>query len=422
MVRSMNANNELKSPLVKDIRAAKAILKNINWDFHQTSAFSPHEVYPFNCRRYHWFPATFVPEIPFTLIEVLTLPNAVVYDPFAGIGTTYFQALLLNRKPLATEICRVAIEYMRSLFILFNPEIDLNSLKSNLEKMLNDFDPRRDYISDISKNVLIDKLKPWYSEKTLNQLSFLFIKEANCSDEAIKAVMRISISAILKTASSQDRGWGCVADNMLPKQKQIRDKKVFQLFSKHTNRLLDDISKHLKSVMHSYNSLYKELSEKETIFYENLRECQNIPDNSVDLVVTSPPYPNMVDYITSQRLSYYFLGFELTDRDLEIGARSKRSRKDSLHRYLEDMQRATEAISRKIKSGGYACFVMPVFGIDTENNMNRKRIVEKVLYGMDEYNLLKEDEYERTIPTMRRSHNIKWASLEREKIYLFRKA
>ena len=427
MRKLTNANRETKNLLVKDINSAKAILKNINWNFYQTSAFSPHEVHPFNCRKHHWFPGTFVPEIPFTLIEALTLPNAMVYDPFAGIGTTYFQALLLNRKPLATEICRVAIEYMRSLFILFNPETNFGNLKDNFKEMLNDFNLHKDYISNVPNNVLIEKLKPWYSERTLNRLSFLFIKEADCRDEAMKASMRISISAILKTTSSQERGWGCIADNVLPKQKQIKDKEVFHLFNTHVNRLLDDVSEHLKSIMSGYNSLYKELSEKKTIFYDDVRECLSIPDNSVDLVVTSPPYPNMTDYVTSQRLSYYFLGFDLAendsvkDRNLEIGARSKRSRRNSIDRYGEDMQRANEIISQKLKSGGYACYVMPIFGKDNKNNINRRQIVEKILYGMNEYNLIKEGEYERILPTIRRSHNIKWASLEREMIYLFRK-
>lgn len=418
----------MENLLVNDINESKATLKNINWNFYQKSTFSPHEVRPFNCRRHHWFPATFIPEIPFTLIEVLTLPNAVVYDPFAGIGTTYFQAIILNRKPLATEICRVAVEYMRSLFILFNPKINFDDLKEKFNKMLKGFNPHEDYISDVLENILINELKHWYSEKTLNQLSFLFIKEASCSDKVAKAAMRISISQILKTASSQDRGWGCVADNVLPKKEQIKDKEVVRLFENHISILLEDISEHLRYVDSMYGQRYKELAGMETILYEDIRECKMIPDNSVDLVVTSPPYPNMTDYVTSQRLSYYFLGFDLVDnkglkdRNLEIGARSKRSRKDSIASYCKDMQKANEVISKKIKRGGYACYVMPVFNGDNENNRNRKRIIHKVISSMDEYDLIKEDEYERVLPQIRRSHNIKWATLEREKIYLFRRA
>lgn len=427
MMKSKNVNREKGNLLVSDIYKAKAILKKVNWNFYQKATFSPYEIGPFNCRKYHWFPATFVPEIPFTLIEVLTLSDAVVYDPFGGIGTTYFQALLLNRRPLATEICKVAIEYMRSLFILFNPETNFDRLKENVEKLLKDFSPHKDYVSNVPKDVLIDRLKPWYSPKTLNQISFLFIKKASRSDKTTEAAMQISISAILKTVSSQDRGWGCIADNVLPKQKQVKDKEVLSLFTKHINRLCKDVSGHLKYVMPDYDQLYKELSEKQTVFHEDVRKCEGILDNSVDLVVTSPPYPNMTDYVTSQRLSYYFLGFDLThknslkDLDLEIGARNRRSRKDSITRYCDDMQRANGIIAQKLKSGGYACYVMPLFNTDNENNRNRRRIVHKVMSAMDDYDLIKEDEFERILPTIRRSHNIKWATLEREKIYLFRK-
>ena len=111
----------------------------------------------------------------------------------------------------------------------------------------------------------------------------------------------------------------------------------------------------------------------------------------------------------------------LKDLDLEIGARNRRSRKDSIARYCDDMQRANEIISQKLKSGGYACYVMPLFNTDNENNRNRRRVVHKVMSTMDDYDLIKEDEFERILPTIRRSHNIKWATLEREKIYLFRK-
>jgi len=427
MRRLKSANEHGNKLLVDDIRRAKGVLKNINWNFYQTGGFAPHEVYPFNCRKHHWYPATFVSEIPFTLVEVLTLPDAVVYDPFGGIGTTYFQALLLNRKPLATEICRVAIEYMRALFVLFDPEINFDRIKSNIEKKLRDFNEHKDYTSDVPKHVLIERLRHWYSERTLNQLCFLFNRVAASRDATIRATMRISISAILKTVSSQDRGWGCIADNMLPKRAQIRDKGVFGLFRRKMNGLLDDISGHLNCVMQGYKRIYREVSAQQTIFHEDVRECENIPDNSVDLVITSPPYPNMTDYVTSQRLSYYFWGFDLIDKNsvkdvgLEIGARSRRSRSDSIDRYFTDMKKANEAISAKIKQGGFACYVMPLFNTDNENNRSRRRIVQKVLASMDEYDLIQEDEYERILPAKRRSHNFKWATLEREKIYLFKK-
>jgi len=426
MLKYRNASKRKSTVLLKDLDKAKAVLKNINWDFHSRRFFR-NDIYPFDCRKYHWYPSTFIPEIPFTLIEVLTLPNAVIYDPFGGIGTTYFQSLLLNRKPVTTEICSISVKYMRSLFALFNPSIDFDCLKKDIDEIAGQYKKSINYVSKVPKQILIDKLEPWYSPETLNQLSFLFIKEENCDETLKKSAMWISLSSILKTASSQDRGWGCVADNVIPKKTQIKDKNAIDLFKGHINVLLKDIKSHLNFVGPEYAKLYGTLNKKQTIFQEDVRNNKEIEDESVDLVVTSPPYPNMTDYVTSQRLSYYSLGFNLEDKrcfkdfTLEIGARSKRAGRDSLDNYLSDMIKAIESIARKIKKGGYACFVMPVFGIDNKNNTSRKSIIQKVLSCTSEYNLLKEEEYERILPSIRRSQNKKWASLEREKIYLFQK-
>lgn len=421
-MRLRNISNIGTTALTNDLHNSKAILKNVNWNFYQKSAFSPEEMRPFKCSAHHWCPATFVPEIPFTLIEVLSLPNAVVYDPFAGVGTTYFQALLLNRKPLATEICKVSVEFMLALFRLFDPRIDVNKIKEKVKLIVTSYEPSMDYTSSVDSRILIDKLRLWYSSKTLNQLAFLFVEQASCRDETVRAAMWISASAILQSVSSQDRGWGCIADNVVPKEDKIRDKEAITLFSRHINRLLNDIYEHLKYVKPGYDELYRDLSQQQTIFHKDMRWCEEIQEGSVDLVVTSPPYPNMTDYVTSQRLSYYFTGFDMAnDWRLEIGARSRRQRKDALDLYSEDMQDANEAIARKLKTGGYACYVMPVFSADNENNKNRRQIVQKIMSKLEDLDLIKEDEFERILPTIRRGHNAKWATLERERIYLFRK-
>ena len=416
-----------KNSYVKDIAEISYALHNIDWSFTSKSVIYE-GVGPFDCRKHHWFPATFIPEIPFTLIEILTRPYATVYDPFAGIGTTYFQALLLNRRPIATEVCKVTVEFMKSLLVLFNPRLDFKSIQSKAKEIVNQFEPHTDYIEKISENppmnILIDKLRPWYHKKTFNHLAYLFLAAHYCDDEPTKATIKISISAILKRVCSQDRGWGCVADNVLPKEHQIENghKDTLSIFYGHVRRLLEDLSDHLANVPQEYNQVYNDVLRQETIFHADVRKSSPVPDNSVDLVVTSPSYPKMTDYVKSQRLSYYWLGVPVSskNKDLiaEIGARNKRHRKDSLDRYLEVIKESNRTLSKKIKKGGYVCFVMPVFG---RNDHERKRTIEKILLDLQELFGEQEEEFRRTIPAVRRSHNIKWATLEQERILIFRK-
>jgi len=80
------------------------------------------------------------------------------------------------------------------------------------------------------------------------------------------------------------------------------------------------------------------------------------------------------------------------------------------------MTAANKNISEKLKRGGYACYIMPLFNRDNQNNIGRRDIIQKVLTNLASYGLVEEAEYQRIIPTKRRSQNIKWATLERERI------
>jgi hypothetical protein len=388
-------------------------------------------LYPFDCRKHHWYPATFIPAIPFTLIEILTQPQATIYDPFSGIGTTYFQALLLSRKPFATENCTVAAEFTKSMFLLFDPGLDHLTVANEICRETENFDSQKIYPDEIRKTsdftVLIDELSYWYTPNVLNKLAYLFLLEKKEKDMYKKAAMRITISAILRTTCCQDRGWGCIADNMKPNEAQKKDADnvdAIRIFQNHVKRLLSDVGNHLKFVSDDYRVVYKEVTSKKTIFQADNRDFNEIADNSIDLVVTSPTYPNMTDYVKSQRLSYYWLGLSLTkdnaDGLREIGARRKRGMKDSISNYVDDMKKTNEKLARTVSEGGYVCFVLPEFGNFNQNDVERKGSIQQVISNFSTL-LSKEKEIERIVPAGRKSHNIKWATLEKEKIYIFRK-
>lgn len=419
IVRSMRHNRSGQNP--KDIDSVKFILRNIDWSFSTPFSVGRSGFHLFDCRKHHWFPATFISEIPFTLIEVLSKPGDVVYDPFGGIGTTFFQALLLNRLPLTIEICKVAVEFMGSLLILFDPNIDLREIKEDVGLTISRFDPQLNYIKNIPEFIHINKLEPWYTKNTLNQLAFLMFQEHISQDRLVKAAMRITLSAILKMTSCQDRGWGCIADNVLPKPSQKKDKNALSLFHNHLNKLINDISKYVKKDDGNYKRIYNEVCRQESIIYKDIRGPNEISDQSVDLVITSPPYSNMTDYVTSQRLSYYWLGVDPTvDLRMEIGARRKRFSRESLELYRQDMKKSMQQICKKIKEDGYMCIIMPMFNTDNENNTIRRAVVQNFLSDLSNYGLILEDEYQRVLPATRRHHNLIWTSLEREKIHLYK--
>ena len=68
---------------------------NAFWTAGQRQAHRLHEIS---------YRACFKPQLPAFLIDRLTAPGGTVYDPFSGRGTTALQAALMGRRPVANDI------------------------------------------------------------------------------------------------------------------------------------------------------------------------------------------------------------------------------------------------------------------------------------------------------------------------------
>lgn len=81
---------------------------------------------------------------------------------------------------------------------------------------------------------------------------------------------------------------------------------------------------------------------------------------SVDLIVTSPPYLNVTDYIKSQRLSFLWMPKSemMALRENEIGARSHRGRKSARDEYLWNMGICIQEMRDVLRRGKYLCVVL----------------------------------------------------------------
>lgn len=62
----------MRRPTDMDNSEVKKRLNSINWNFDFTIDYGEDALHPFNCRKYYSYPATFIPEIPYALIEILS--------------------------------------------------------------------------------------------------------------------------------------------------------------------------------------------------------------------------------------------------------------------------------------------------------------------------------------------------------------
>ena len=124
-------------------------LTNEFWTSGQRQAHSIHEVS---------YRACFKPQLPAFFIERLTLPGEAVHDPFMGRGTTPIQAALMGRRPVGNDINPLSI-------LLTQPRLNPPALDA-VALRLQSIDWNAGVIDDAD-------LLAFYSERTLRQVCAL---------------------------------------------------------------------------------------------------------------------------------------------------------------------------------------------------------------------------------------------------------
>lgn len=399
-----------------DIETAQHVLRLINWNFSNPFNVGRSGVKLFDARRHHWYPATFIPELPYTLIELLTKKGACVYDPFGGIGTTTFQSLMLGRNVYSTDNCYVAVECVRSMLVLISTKKPINELMSEIETVLN----KRIKVTT-KKLAYQEELAKWYNKDTYLEIDYLRRLYHAVESVELKCAIKIALSSTAKAVCAQDRGWGCISDNVIPQKNQMQKyKNAIARFRTNINILLKDISITRTQMPRESISYIRKTSPDKIVIKSDVSEHVPLPASSIDIVISSPPYPNMSDYSLGQRLSYYLFDCDISaDTINEIGARRYRSSSSSIDKYVTRMGKAIINIVDAVKRGGFICIILPEF--DGKNDLVRKNAIQKVLLGLKEYGCEEIVNISRTLPVRRRHHNQNWTSLTKEQIHFYRK-
>ncbi len=128
----------------------------------------------------------------------------------------------------------------------------------------------------------------------------------------------------------------------------------------------------------------------------------NLPDNSIDGIITSPPYSIALDYVQNDIHSLKDLGYDVVKiREEFIGVRG--NGKNRLEMYNSDMKKSYQEMHRILKPGRYAVIVIGnatyqgrevktvEFTIDFMEKIGFKleHNISKIIFGL--YNVMKKE-------------------------------
>jgi len=295
------------------------------WTSRQRAAHSLHEVS---------YRACFKPQLPRFFIERLTKPGDVVYDPFMGRGTTILEAALLGRSAYGNDVNPLSR-------ILVEPRLrppTLDAIRTRLAA-----------IDWMRPSDAPDDLLAFYHPETLQEIGALraHLRAHAAAEDSVDAWIRM---VAVNRLTGHSPGFFSVYTlppnqaTSVTAQRKINTKRaqvpprrdVPALILRKSRALLADCRGD------------RPIPVPHRLCTAAAAATPDIPSASVDLVVTSPPFLDVVDYAGDNWLRCWFCDIEPAQVELTVV------------RKLDDWRREMTAVFRELarvlRPGGHVAF------------------------------------------------------------------
>lgn len=366
-------------------------LKAVNWDFPSGRGDDGiHGLLP--------YAAKFIPDIPKTLIELLTLQGDLVLDPFCGSGTTPLEAARAGRKYVGFDANAVAVA---------TAQVKVRGLGQQ------EADQIRHLVARLATSLPVDATTPWqpdfpnrqkwYSDEVFDRLCRIrSLTVQELSGEAAEAALLVFAHAASRASFQESES------RYVSKPRPIDPSDVQRDYAKALLRLTELA---VRNESHSMGEIILG-DARDASLYAPLA-------SQVDLVVTSPPYPNAYDYHLYHRFRLYWLGHDPKElRGVEIGSHlTNQAKRDPIQQYETDIAEVVVNCAAALRPGAWMVWVVGDGlheGAIYETSVHLSRIGEAA--GLSHMATLT-----RNLPTSRRSVNHAGRRLEDEQLVIFRK-
>lgn len=314
----------------------------------------------------HSYPAKYIPELPREIIKECTKERNIVLDPFCGSGTTLLEASIAGRKSIGIDSNPIATLVSKAKTTVLNDK-ELEQI-DNIIIILKNID-----LSSLSLCWIptVQNLNHWFQENVITELSWLRQFILANSKGNLQNFLLCIYSSIIVNVSNQESNTRYAAKN-----KNISDGFTIEAFCRKL--------KQEKTRMLELSQIKKIIKNEPTIICSDTGKVDQemVPDNSVDIIITSPPYANSYDYYLYHKWRMAWLGYDVKKvQNAEIGSRHEHSSKKApITVFEQKMIPVMQNLSRMLKPNKLAYFFVGdsiISGEFVDMEECFKRIAEK---------------------------------------------
>lgn len=273
------------------------------------------------------YPAKFHPPVARTLIERFSEPGQHVLDPFCGSGTLLVEAATVGRHAVGTDIDPVAVFVSRLKTRCYNVEAVRRTAEhvlgrlERLERSAEEYERRM--FEDIEKDEMwatvdaedlwvpkIPNLLHWFRKYVVVDLARMLRVIDDVKDDTHREFLRLCFASIIRGASNADP----VPVSGLEYTSHMREKDA-------KGRLVNPFKLYRRTMKRSLKAIaaYREKAHAEAQVKVHQNDALRLADAWTgpmpDLIITSPPYHNAVNYYRRHQLEMFWLSMTETQKD-----------------------------------------------------------------------------------------------------------
>jgi len=284
-----------------------------------STGYATHSLFPYRGK--------FHPQMIRALLNVLNIKKGnTVLDPMGGSGTLAVESNLLGINAISVDMSPFCglMSKVKTLALDLNPE-KLEQATKNADQIFKKLNQKQ--VPEYFLNKKNDGEKPYYEIVLLAFLDAMGF--ASRSNSSLK--------------------------NLFP-------------------RVLERYVKTIVNFQKAKSDLNLSIGKTEVIVESALN--LSLQDNSVDAIITSPPYSFAIDYLKNDQPQLEYLGYNLDDLRTEMIGLQGRGVSNKLELYFEKIKQALKEMSRVSKKGAPVVIIIGTNDIQTRGVNLQEKIIQ----------------------------------------------